>query len=114
MMSAGVRQWIFHCADCVARCAIKRSVMGSVRAREMPEPNEYSVSGVRVYKGRGVLGAKGENRADLGVCCWLYTLPGDFGEGMDCIWIPRPGPTTCSNRERGVLFAIDISSSLVL
>jgi hypothetical protein len=27
--------------------------MGSVLVREMPEPNEYRVSGVRAYKGRG-------------------------------------------------------------
>jgi hypothetical protein len=33
--------------------------MGSVRDRDMPEPNEYSVSGVRAYKGRGPGGNAG-------------------------------------------------------
>ena len=29
------------------------SVIGSVRALEIPDPNEYSVSGVLEYDGRG-------------------------------------------------------------
>ena len=60
-ISAGIRQWICHCVDCVARWAMSLSVMGSVRVRVTFEPKEYNVSGVLAYRGRGPGEITGEN-----------------------------------------------------
>lgn len=58
---------------------MSRSVIGSVRAREIPDPKEYKVSGVLWYKGRCVTGENGANMPALGVDCWLYDFPGEVG-----------------------------------
>jgi hypothetical protein len=81
-MSVGMRQCTCHRADCVARCAISLSVIGSVRDRDMPEPNEYSVSGVRAYKGRGPgENAGGEYRPGFAIdsqrLCFMLGVLGD-------------------------------------
>lgn len=61
------------------------SVIGSVRERDIPDPKEYNVSGVLWYKGRGGIGENDENVPPLGVDCWLYDLPGDFGDANGLI-----------------------------
>lgn len=76
------------------------SVIGSVRERDIPVPKEYNVFGVLWYSGRGVIGENDENIPPLGVDCWLYDLPGDFGDANGLIWMPRPGSTASSNLER--------------
>jgi hypothetical protein len=68
--------------------------MGSVRAREMLEPNEYSVSGVLAYSGRGPGENIGENMpAFLLLVSWRQCVtPGDCGDAIiGAICIPRPG-----------------------
>jgi hypothetical protein len=78
------------------------SVIGSVRARDMPDPNEYKVSGVRANRGRGPGELNGgEKRPGFAVelrrlCC----VPGVFGEAIGNIWIPSPGSIFSWNLER--------------
>jgi hypothetical protein len=69
------------------------SVIGSVRARETPDPNEYSVSGVLAYSGRGSGENMGENMpAFLLLASWRQCVtPGDCGDGIGAICMPRPG-----------------------
>lgn len=73
--------------------------MGSARERETPVPNEYRVSGVLWYSGRGVTGAKEETMAALGVDCWLTESPGKIGDVKGLRWMPRPGSMFSSNLE---------------
>jgi hypothetical protein len=62
--------------------------MGSVRALEMPDPNEYNVSGVLEYGGRGPGEYVGEENMPgftSGVSCRQYVEPGDLGDDMGII-----------------------------
>jgi hypothetical protein len=59
--------------------------MGSVRALETPDPNEYRVSGVLAYGGRGpgeyVREKSMPDFASL-LSCRQCVEPGDFGDAM--------------------------------
>jgi hypothetical protein len=89
--------------------------MGSVRDREIPEPNEYRVSGVRWNGGRGPGDIKGgEKRPGFAVeserrCFWLGVL-GVLGEAVGIIWIPSPGSMSSWNLDRWSLGSSFISS----